>query len=176
MVVHTSSEAPRLPRSVCFRASGWHNQPPETIRHESRSRPGGRDAATKTSRPERLRSKDSSRRRSRHRNLRRSRHGRTLYNSLVRHSLFRHNLVRRSLRGRTLRVRATRTLRAPAISLSKTKKVAKLTSEISSSARITGAVFCVAIPPVAIEADAPPASDKAPATPNAVTALLRPFA
>ena len=34
----------------------------------------------------------------------------------------------------------------------------------------------VAIPPVAIEADAPPTSDKAPATPNAVTALLRPFA
>jgi len=53
--------------------------------------------------------------------------------------------------------------------LSKTKKAAKLTSEISSSARITGAVFCVAISPVAIEADAPPASDKAPATPNAVT-------
>ena len=45
--------------------------------------------------------------------------------------------------------------------MSKTKKVAKLTSEISSSARITGAVFCVAIPPVAIEADAPPASDNA---------------
>jgi hypothetical protein len=60
--------------------------------------------------------------------------------------------------------------------LSKTKKVAKMTSEISSSARITGAVFCVAIPPVPIEADAPLASDNAPATPNAVTALLRPFA
>ena len=37
-------------------------------------------------------------------------------------------------------------------------------------------MFCVAIPPVAIEADAPPASDNAPATPNAATALLRPFA
>ena len=48
------------------------------------------------------------------------------------------------------------------ISLSKTKKVAKLTSEISSSARITGAVVCVSIPPVPIEADAPPASDNAP--------------
>jgi hypothetical protein len=44
-------------------------------------------------------------------------------------------------------------------------------SEISSSARITGAVFCVAL----FEADAPPASDKAPAMPNAVTTLLRPL-
>jgi len=37
-------------------------------------------------------------------------------------------------------------------------------------------VFCVGISPAElIEADAPPASDKAPATPNAVTTLLRPL-
>jgi hypothetical protein len=37
-------------------------------------------------------------------------------------------------------------------------------------------VFCVGISPAGlIEADAPPASDKAPATPNAVTTLLRPL-
>ena len=37
-------------------------------------------------------------------------------------------------------------------------------------------MFCVGISPAElIEADAPPASDKAPATPNAVTTLLRPF-
>jgi hypothetical protein len=37
-------------------------------------------------------------------------------------------------------------------------------------------VFCVGISPAElIEADAPPASDKAPATPNAVATLLRPL-
>jgi hypothetical protein len=37
-------------------------------------------------------------------------------------------------------------------------------------------VFCVGLSPAEpIEADAPPASDKAPATPNAVTTLLRPL-
>ena len=37
-------------------------------------------------------------------------------------------------------------------------------------------MFCVGISPAGlIEADAPPASDKAPATPNAVTTLLRPL-
>ena len=37
-------------------------------------------------------------------------------------------------------------------------------------------MFCVGISPAElIEADAPPASDKAPATPNAVTTLLRPL-
>jgi len=37
-------------------------------------------------------------------------------------------------------------------------------------------VFCVGISPAElIEADAPPASDKAPATPNAVTTLRRPL-
>jgi hypothetical protein len=48
-------------------------------------------------------------------------------------------------------------------------------SEISSSARIIGAVSRVGISPVgAVEADAPLASDNAPATPNAaVTAFLR---
>ena len=36
-------------------------------------------------------------------------------------------------------------------------------------------MFCVGLSPAElIEADAPPASDKAPATPNAVTILLRP--
>ena len=36
-------------------------------------------------------------------------------------------------------------------------------------------MFCVGLSPAElIEADAPPASDKAPATPNAVTTLLRP--
>jgi hypothetical protein len=38
-------------------------------------------------------------------------------------------------------------------------------------------VFWVGLSPAElIEADAPPASDKAPATPNAVTTLLRPLA
>ena len=37
-------------------------------------------------------------------------------------------------------------------------------------------MFCVGISPAELtEADAPPASDKAPATPNAVTTLLRPL-
>ena len=37
-------------------------------------------------------------------------------------------------------------------------------------------MFCVGISPAElIEADAPPASDKAPATPNAVATLLRPL-
>ena len=37
-------------------------------------------------------------------------------------------------------------------------------------------MFCVGISPTGFEADAPPASDKAPATaPNAVTTLLRPL-
>jgi hypothetical protein len=66
----------------------------------------------------------------------------------------------------------------PAFSLSMTQKVARLTSEISSSPRvITGAVFSVGVSPTGPTAasDGPPANDNAPATPNvmAFARLLR---
>src|SRR5215469_4113835 len=65
--------------------------------------------------------------------------------------------------------------RAPAFSWSKTWKVDKLTSKISSSWRVT-AVFAVRVSsggPTAAP-NVPPASDSAPATPNTVKAFVRP--
>src|SRR5215469_11218214 len=66
--------------------------------------------------------------------------------------------------------------RAPAFSWSKTWKVDKLTSKISSSWRVT-AVFAVRVSPGGPTAapDVPPASDSAPATPNTVKAFVRPL-
>jgi hypothetical protein len=64
---------------------------------------------------------------------------------------------------------------APAFSWSKTKKVDKLTSEISSSTRV--AEFAVRVSPggPTPAPDEPPASDNAPATPNIVKAFVRPL-
>jgi hypothetical protein len=164
-------------RSVCFRASGWHNQPPETIRHESRSRPGGRDAATKTSRPERLRSKDSSRRRAA-----------TATSAAAAMAAPSTAAAASSATASSATTSsAAASVAAPSVSGSnpyaacsghflvedKESRQADVRDFLLSEDYRCGGV---AIPPVAIEADAPPTSDKAPATPNAVTALLRPFA
>src|SRR5215468_1700982 len=66
--------------------------------------------------------------------------------------------------------------RAPALSWSKTQKLDRLTSEISSSSRVIAACS-VSVSPTGLTAapDAPPANDNAPATPNTVTAFVRPF-